>query len=176
MGNRYGLKLDEFIINKGGIDLIELQLVKESEKEVLYNIFQKYLYEMTQYYDDELDDTGNYLYRYFDDYFIESTRKALFIKLEGKIVGFIMINNHSYIHQKPDYVITEFSIFPIYRKKGIAREAIDKVFSQYPGKWELKYSLKNKAAVNLWNKSTEIFKPVVYQLEDDEQVLAFQTK
>lgn len=53
MGNRYGLKLDEFIINKGGIDLIELQLVKESEKEVLYNIFQKYLYEMTQYYDDE---------------------------------------------------------------------------------------------------------------------------
>lgn len=154
--------------------MIELQLVKESEKEMLYNIFQKYLYEMTKYYDDELDDTGNYLYRYFDNYFIEPTRKALFIKWEGKIVGFIMLNNHSYIDQKPDYVIAEFSIFPIYRKKGIAQEAIAKAFSQYPGKWELKFSLKNKPAVNLWYKSTATFKPVVYQLEDD-QVLAFQT-
>ncbi|WP_061997102.1 GNAT family N-acetyltransferase [Clostridium sp. ATCC 25772] len=155
--------------------MIELQLVKESEKEMLYNIFQKYLYEMTKYYDDELDDTGNYLYRYFDNYFIEPTRKALFIKWEGKIVGFIMLNNHSYIDQKPDYVIAEFSIFPIYRKKDIAQEAIAKVFSQYPGKWELKFSLKNKPAVNLWYKSTATFKPVVYQLEDDDQVLAFQT-
>lgn len=155
--------------------MIELKLVKESEKDVLYNIFQKYLYEMTKYYDDELDDMWNYSYKYFDDYFIEPTRKALFIKWEGKIVGFMMINNHSYIDQKPDYVIAEFSIFPNYRKKGIAQEAISIAFSQYHGKWELKFSLKNKSALNLWCKSTEIFKPVVHHLPDDEQVLSFQT-
>lgn len=27
--------------------MIELQLIKEAKKEILYNIFQKYLYEMT---------------------------------------------------------------------------------------------------------------------------------
>lgn len=99
----------------------------------------------------------------------------MFIIYEGKIVGFMMLNNHSYIDQKPDYVIAEFSIFPVYRKKGIAQKAIDLAYSQYPGKWELKFSLKNKSAINLWYKSTEIFKPTVYQLEDNEQVLAFQT-
>lgn len=155
--------------------MIELQLVKDSEKELLYNIFQKYLYEMTKYYDDEMDDKGNYLYRYFDNYFVEPTRKALFIIRNRKIVGFMMLNNHSYINQKPDYVIAEFSIFPMYRKKGIAQEAIALAYSQYPGKWELKFSLKNKSAVNFWRKSTETFKPIVHQLEDDEQVLAFQT-
>lgn len=156
--------------------MIKLQLVKDSEKEFLYNIFQKYLYEMTNYYDDEMDDKGNYLYRYFDNYFVEPTRKALFIICDRKIVGFMMLNNHSYINEKPDYVIAEFSIFPMYRKKGIAQEAIALAYSQYPGKWELKFSLKNKPAVNFWRKSTETFKPIVYQLEDDEQVLAFQTK
>lgn len=87
----------------------------------------------------------------------------------------MMLNNHSYINQKPDYVIAEFSIFPMYRKKGIEQEAIALAYSQYPGKWELKFSLKNKSAVNFWRKSTETFKPIVYQLEDDEQVLSFQT-
>ncbi|MGG7209624.1 GNAT family N-acetyltransferase [Clostridium baratii] len=155
--------------------MIELQLVKDSEKELLYNIFQKYLYEMTKYYDDEMDDKGNYLYRYFDNYFVEPTRKALFIIRDSKIVGFMMLNNHSYVNQKPDHVISEFSIFPMYRKKGIAQEAIALAYSQYPGKWELKFSLKNKSAVNFWRKSTESFKPIVYNLEDDEQVLVFQT-
>ena len=163
------------VIDKGGVNLIELQLVKDSEKELLYNIFQKYLYEMTKYYDDEMDDKGNYLYRYFDNYFVEPTRKALFIIRDSKIVGFMMLNNHSYVNQKPDHVISEFSIFPMYRKKGIAQEAIALAYSQYPGKWELKFSLKNKSAVNFWRKSTEYFKPIVYNLEDDEQVLVFQT-
>lgn len=155
--------------------MIELQLVKESEKEVLYNIFQKYLYEMTKYYDDEMDDNGNYLYKYFDNYFIEPTRKALFIKSDGKIVGIMMLNNHSYIGQNPDYVIAEFTVFPKYRNRGIAQEAISIAFLQYPGKWELKFSLENKLAVNLWYKSTENFKPLVHQLEDNEQALTFQT-
>lgn len=155
--------------------MIELQLVKKSEKELLYNIFQKYLYEMTKYYDDEMDNKGNYLYRYFNNYFTEPTRKALFIICDGKIAGFMMINNHSYIGKKPDYVISEFSIFPMYRRKGIAQEAIAIVFSQYRGKWELKFSLKNKPAINLWCNSTESFKPIVHQLEEDEQVLEFQT-
>ena len=155
--------------------MIELQLVKESEKELLYNIFQKYLYEMTAYYDDEMDKNGNYSYEYFDDYFIESTRKALFIICDSKIVGFMMLNNHSFIGQNPDYVIAEFSIFPTYRKKGIAEEAIAMAFSKYPGDWEVKFSSENKPAVNLWYKSTEIFRPSFHQLEDNEQVLAFQT-
>lgn len=154
--------------------MIELQLVKDSEKEVLYNILQKYLYEMTKYYDDEMDDKGNYSYRYFDNYFIEPTRKAFFILYDKKIVGFIMINNHSYINQKPDYVLAEFSIFPVYRKRGIAQKAIDLAYSQYPGNWELKFSLKNKSAANFWYKSTEKFKPTIHKLEDDEQVLIFK--
>ena len=40
--------------------MIELQEVKLVEKELLYNVFQKYKYEMTKYYEDEMDNKGNY--------------------------------------------------------------------------------------------------------------------
>lgn len=130
---------------------------------------------MTRYYDDEMDDQGNYLYKYFDHYFIEPSRKAMFILFDNKLAGFIMLNNYSYVNHATDNVIAEFSIFPIYRKKGIAQKAAELLYSQYPGTWELKYNLSNISAANFWIKSTEKFKPVVYELEHNEQVLSFQT-
>lgn len=155
--------------------MVELQLVHETQKEILYNVLQKYLYEMTKYYDDEMDDKGNYLYKYFDNYFIEPTRKAMFILFNNKLAGFILLNNSSYINHTTDNVIAEFSIFPIYRKRGIAQKAVDLLYSLYPGTWELKYNLCNIPAVNFWIKSTKKFKPVVYDLGHNEQVLSFQT-
>lgn len=155
--------------------MVELQLVHETQKEILYNVLQKYLYEMTRYYEDEMDDNGNYPYKYFDDYFVEPTRKAMFILFNHKLAGFVLLNNHSYINRATDHVIAEFSVFPIYRKRGIAQKAVELLYSQYPGKWELKFNLCNIPAANFWMKSTEKFKPVVYELEDKEQVVAFQT-
>lgn len=155
--------------------MVELQLVHETQKEMLYNVLQKYLYEMTRYYDDEMDDKGNYPYRYFDNYFTEPARKAMFILFENKPAGFILLNNHSYINQAPDNVIAEFSVFPIYRKRGIAQEAVELLYSRYPGKWELKFNVCNIPAANFWTKATEKFKPVIYELEYNEQVLSFQT-
>ena len=49
--------------------MIILRPVKPEERELLWNINQKYLYEMTFYYPDELDDQGNLHYGYFDEYF-----------------------------------------------------------------------------------------------------------
>lgn len=49
--------------------MLRLKQLKENEKELLRNINQKYLYEMTRFYPDEMDEQGNYSYGYFDAYF-----------------------------------------------------------------------------------------------------------
>ena len=41
---------------------MELVAVKTQDRELLWNINQKYLYEMTNYYDDEMDTLGNLNY------------------------------------------------------------------------------------------------------------------
>ncbi len=51
--------------------MIELQTVQAKDRDLLWNINQKYLYEMTLYYDDPMDENGNYHYGHFDDYFLD---------------------------------------------------------------------------------------------------------
>jgi hypothetical protein len=39
--------------------MIELVEAKSDHRELLWSLLQKYLYEMTNYYDDEIDEMGN---------------------------------------------------------------------------------------------------------------------
>ena len=156
--------------------MITLKEVTENEKNTLWNINQKYLYEMTQYYPDEMDENGNYQYGYFDCYFTEAERKAYFILHDTVLVGFAMLNPYSYIGHHPDMVIAEFCIFPSYRRKHIASEAAQMILDLYSGNWEIKFNEKNTGAKKLWEKITAKYMPDVYHINDDETVLEFSNK
>ena len=41
--------------------MVELIDIKFEDRELFWNIYQKYLYEMTNYYNDEMDETGNFV-------------------------------------------------------------------------------------------------------------------
>lgn len=155
---------------------MELVVVKPQDRELLWNINQKYLYEMTNYYDDEMDMLGNLNYGYFDAYFTDPMRKAFFLRDdEGKLVGFAMIHPYSNLEEKSDYVLAEFTIFPMYRRKHLAKEAAGMIFEQFKGCWEVKYNKRNIAAKILWNKVTEKYCPRVILLNETEAVLSFCT-
>ena len=111
--------------------MIQLVHASPENRDLLWNIHQKYLYEMTNYYDDEMDDQGNYPYKYFNAYFEEPERKALLIYNDQLLVGFAMINPYSYINESPDYVLAEFTIFPMYRKEHIGGDAANKILETY---------------------------------------------
>lgn len=148
---------------------------KENNRLLLWNIFQKFLYEMTNYYDDEMDSEGNYHYGYFDCYFTEPSRKALLIYEDKTLVGFAMLHNFSYINENPDNVLAEFTIFPMYRRKHLGKQAAEMLFRTYKGTWELKYNERNIGAMMLWNKVTESYNPTIHKYSHNETVLSFQT-
>lgn len=153
--------------------MIELVQVKPEDRLLLWNIHQKYLYEMTNFYPDEMDTEGNYHYGYFDAYFTEPERKALFILCDKTLAGFAMINPYSYLGKIPDHVLAEFTIFPVCRKKHIATKAAEMIFSQYKGHWEVKYNNANAAAKKLWNQVSAKYHPETINLNENETVLAF---
>ena len=102
---------------------MELVAVKPENRQLLWNINQKYLYEMTNYYGDEMDREGNLHYGYFDAYFTEPKRKAFFLYEQGALVGFVMIHPYSDIGGEPDYVMAEFTVFPIYCRRHLHRKS-----------------------------------------------------
>ena len=147
--------------------------VKQEDRQLLWNIHQKYLYEMTNYYDNEMDENGNYHYGWFDAYFIEPERQAFFIYSADKLAGFAMINPYSYINENPDYVMAEFTIFPAFRGRGLAAESAERILTAFGGSWEIKYNEKNTAAKCLWNKVTAKYNPQRHRYSDFETVLSF---
>lgn len=153
--------------------MIRLQEVKSEERDALWNINQKYLYEMTKYYPDQMDEQGNYHYGYFDAYFTDKERKVFFIYADEVIVGFVMLNPYSAIGHHPNYTIAEFTIFPSYRRNHYASDAVNLIFSNYHGKWEIKYNEKNVGAKKLWMMVTAPYSPIVYHINEEETVLEF---
>ena len=54
--------------------MLKLQTVRKEDHDLLYNINQKYLYEMTNFYDDPMDEKGNLHYGHFEEYFSDPKR------------------------------------------------------------------------------------------------------
>ena len=167
--------------------MIRLVSVQAKDHDLLYSINQKYLYEMTNYYDDEMDEHGNYGYGHFEEYFTDPKRKAYFICNDEKMVGFAFLcpysnlteylSEHSGLAQEvrkdPDYTMAEFTIFPAFRRKHYALDAANLILDQHRGKWEIKYNEKNAKAKNLWTAVTMPYHPEVYHLNEEETVFVF---
>lgn len=153
--------------------MIRLIEAGNQHRELLWNLHQKYLYEMTNYYDNEMDENGNYHYGYFDAYFSQPERKAFLIYSDDALVGFAMVNPHSYIGQSPDHVLAEFTVFPAYRRRRIAAQAAAHILNTFGGSWEIKYNENNTAAKHLWTRVTEGYNPQRHRFSDVETVLSF---
>lgn len=153
------------------VDFIE---VKIEHKNLLWNLLQKYLYELSDVYGDDIEDDGNYSYDYFENYFnLEENREALIFRYDDKIIGFCMINDHSFNENSINYSMAEFSIVPKYRKNGLGKRAISKVLSQRKGKWQIKYSLDNPTAQKFWENVLSDYQKTETLLENNEKLLEF---
>ena len=153
--------------------MITLVPVQAEEKERLNNINQKYLYEMTAFYPDEMDENGDLHYGYFDEYFVDPKRQAFFLYHGDTMVGFAMLHPYSVIGRTPDYTMAEFTIFPSYRRRHFAAEAARLILRTYRGKWEIKFNEKNVAGKRLWTTVTAPYHPTVFHLNENETVLEF---
>lgn len=156
--------------------MVTLKKVELADKDKFWNIFQKYCYEMSAFYDMDLDSNGNYEYEYFDAYFEENSRIANFIFDDKALIGFVMINKHSCLNEVIDYSIAEFTIFPKYRKNHYAIKSICRIFESYLGRWEIKFSNYNIPAKALWLKATKNFVPQISSFDETETVLSFVVK
>ena len=154
--------------------MIRLQKAAKKDRDLLWNLNQKYLYEMTNFYDDPMDENGNYHYGHFDEYFTDPKRTAYFIFNDDTLVGFAMLNPYSCIERSPDNTMAEFTIFPVYRRNHFAVKAARHILSQHRGEWEIKYNEKNTSAKKLWNSVAAPYEPEIVRLNDEETVLIFK--
>jgi predicted acetyltransferase len=146
---------------------VSIDLIQFEEKDVLRNLMEKYDYEFSQYLDSDVNNFGLYGYKYLDHYWTDENRFAYFIKVNNKLAGFIMINNHGDIKQETDNSIAEFFVMYKYRKLGVGTYAMKYVFNKFKGKWQIGYTPKNKIAKIFWNKIVSEYTQGNYKLYNE---------
>jgi predicted acetyltransferase len=152
--------------------IIKLTRVKSSEEQILRNLLEIYAYELSQYTYIDVNDCGLFevykvLYRHIHKirniYNYDAHGIAYFVKVDNKLAGFVIINNHfdhinhcwsskEEFYKERYFVIREFFIMHKYRRLGIGTYAVKYIFDKYKGRWSLSYYSKNKRAKIFWNK------------------------
>lgn len=142
----------------------ELVPVKEEEKEILRNLLEKYDYEFTQYTLEDVNPLGLYGYSYLDCYWTEKKRWAFFLKADGKLAGFAMVNDYPEAG-KTDYCMAEFFVMFKYRRCGLGKWVAFQLFDKFKGTWQLKRHPKNLPSVAFWDKVVSEYTGGSFRLE-----------
>ena len=136
---------------------IDIQVAKYSEKHLLRNMLELYIYDGSIFEDRDLNEFGEYGYRYLDLYWIESKRHPFIIRVDRRLAGFILVNQFAYTEAKR--TIAEFFILKKYRDRGIGKKSAFYVFERFSGKWEIRTLNENSVAKKFWRTTIQQYAP-----------------
>ena len=162
--------------------------INKDNKYVLDNVLEYYQYEFNEFYNfyDDLNKNGRYELIPTDEYICNSHYKAFLIIKEGKIAGFIMINNCTKFIKSGNY-IAEFYIMPKYRNGFFSIDVLKYIIKKLQGNIEIKVLLANTKAyklyellfkrylfnfkTNLVNENGDVFKYYSFNTDDINKAL-----
>lgn len=130
----------------------------ENEKPILQNLMQLYLYDFSELDGEDVNDLGRYHYLPFERYFTEQGRYPFLVRVEGTLAGFVLVRKGSLLltEEHPSHnqttVMAEFFIMRKFRRRGIGRQVAKKIFTRFPGRWEIAQLEANRPAQEFWRK------------------------
>lgn len=137
---------------------ITLTKVNKNEKNLLNNLMQLYLHDLSLYFPIDFDSkTCQYKYN-LESYF--HNNYAYFIKMNSELIGFILIDKFT----EDKYEISEIFILNNYKNQNIGKQAVNKIFDMYKGKWQIKVVPSSPKAKSFWNKTISDYTDNNYKL------------
>lgn len=146
---------------------MNVQVVKVplEEKKILGNLLKMYCYEWSQYNKFDVNDQGEYEFeKHISDFWDKENHYPFFIKVNGILAGFVLIDDDFVLHQNYDYAMSEFFIMHKYRRAGVGRYAAKAIFNMFHGKWEIGRHPHNIASVKFWNSIVDEYTDGKYEI------------
>lgn len=127
--------------------LIQLEALKFRDKQVLRNLMELNMHDQSEYDGYSINDHGLYDYRYIDHYHTDPTRKAYFVRVDGRLAGFVLLR------LKKDYSsLAEFFVLRKFRRHRVGSRVAERIFELYPGQWQVSQFESNLPAQAFWRK------------------------
>jgi len=131
---------------------IEVLKISLEEKPIFKNLLKMYCYEWSQYNKFDVNGKGEYEFEsHISRYFEKERHYPFFIKVNGILAGFILIDDDFVMHPDYDYAMGEFFVMYKYRRAGVGRYAAKAIFDMLHGKWEIGEHPDNLPSVKFWD-------------------------
>lgn len=135
---------------------VELLRGSERDRIIFHNLMQCYQYDCSEHSGDDPNAEGYFDYPWLEAYWTrvgqeEEGRIAYLIKADGKLAGFVLVNNLSYVPELPrDYTVAEFFVLRKWRRQGVGRQAAFELFRRHRGRWLVGQERTNYRAQAFW--------------------------
>ncbi|MDP2194275.1 MAG: GNAT family N-acetyltransferase [Alphaproteobacteria bacterium] len=98
------------------------------------------------------------LYESFDfkNYFIDPSRKAYLVKIDGEIAGFVLLNQATESSANT-WNMGEFFMIAKFQNQGIGSRVAKEIWNMHPGMWEVSVIPNNKSALRFWERTISQF-------------------
>lgn len=142
---------------------VQIVPVAYEDKTVLRRLGELYCYDFSEFTGDDLNAHGEYdCLRYLDYYWTQQNRDAFFIKVGGRLAGFVLVRHLN--ESSPDslgettgHSIAEFFVMRKYRRQGIGQNVAWQVFDRFPGRWSVDEVATNLPAIQFWRKVIDAY-------------------
>lgn len=128
---------------------VKLARVPAAEKPALYALFDEYLGELIQFREKPVGPTCAAEDEYLPLYWSQAGRHPFTIERAGQTAGFVLVRQTE-AQGQPVAQMSEFYVRPAHRREGVASDAIERLWREFPGRWELQVHMRNAAAMAFW--------------------------
>jgi predicted acetyltransferase len=119
----------------------------------LAQLFQYYVYDLSDVVNADLDVDGRYTLPSLDAYWVDPWRHPFLVRVEGKLAGFALVHQKSRITgDMTTWDVAEFFVMRKYRRQGVGAAIATQLFDSFRGAWEVRQLLANQAATSFWRR------------------------
>jgi predicted acetyltransferase len=123
------------------------------DEPVLRNLTQLYAYDFAEIAGWDIPDSGRFPDEIIDGCFADSGRHPFLLRVDGRLAGFAIVDTRSRLTGDEGVRdVAEFFVARPYRGRGVGAEAARALFDRFGGRWEVRQTAKNAAAIAFWRK------------------------
>jgi predicted acetyltransferase len=117
---------------------------------------QLYLYDFSEFDDEEAETDATGRFTGFDDQLDDYWRRPGYLpflfRVGGRPAGFALVRRLDRPGREPTWGMAEFFVMRRYRRRGAGRRAAVTLFDRLPGRWEVGQIRVNTAAIAFWRR------------------------
>ena len=130
---------------------VELQVAQVGDHDCIEMLMQFYHYDASEWIALDVNTNGRYDFRSVDRFWQEPNQFPFFIRVDGAIAGFAVIDKEV-TSDESDLNVGYLFVLRRFRGQGIGRIAAHKLFAQFHGRWEVYQVEQNLDAIHFWRQ------------------------